>query len=79
MNKEEISSTFAQALRGAMAEQHMSQTKLSKLSGVSQGNLSKYLSGKRETSLTTAVRLANALNVSLDILSNNAGNADDND
>lgn len=59
---------FKDTLRRLMDEQGMKATTLSKLSGISEGLISEYLSGKKEPLGKTSIAIAKALGVSLDVL-----------
>lgn len=65
---EEVIKTFAQQLNEAMQEQHMTQYRLSQLTGIPQATLSRYLSGKREIGIYYLVLICRTLNVSADYL-----------
>lgn len=55
-------------LRGARFREGLSQKELSKLSGITQENISKMENGNRKIGEKVAKRLANALNINYDLL-----------
>lgn len=61
-------STFAAKLRGKRAERDMTQTDLSRISGVSLFSIINYEGAKNTPTLGKAVAIADALGVTLDDL-----------
>lgn len=61
-------STFAAKLRGKRAERDLTQTDLSRISGVSLFSIINYEGAKNAPTLGNAVALADALGVTLDDL-----------
>ena len=59
---------FAMRLNELLVEKEKDQDKFAKCLGISTGTLSYYRKGIREPSLTTLVKMANELNVSVDYL-----------
>lgn len=60
--------TFAERLKHAMDERHMSQSDLSAKSGISKAAISQYLSGKNQPKKDKIDRLADVLGASPDFL-----------
>ena len=61
---------FGRRLKARMEEFEMTQTELSKLTGIAQPDISVYISGKIVPSAITVVKLARALNMTTDELIN---------
>lgn len=59
---------FADNLRRIMSDRGMTQAELGKAVGISQGNVSMYVTGRREPRATCVMRIATALGVSADDL-----------
>lgn len=59
---------FAGNLRRIMSDRGMTQAELGKTVGISQGNVSMYVTGRREPRATYVMRIATALGVSADDL-----------
>lgn len=59
---------FVQRVKQAMSEQNISQAELVKLTGISKGSISQYLSGRNVPRQKKIIAIANALNVSLEWL-----------
>ncbi|MEG1934335.1 MAG: helix-turn-helix transcriptional regulator, partial [Kiritimatiellia bacterium] len=64
--------SFAANLKRAMEERQMSQAQLSGLTGIGKPSISQYLSGKNVPKMATVERLADALEVTVDFLTNDA-------
>ena len=61
-------------IKSAMLEAGMSQRELAKKAGITEGAVSRYMSGSRTPDASTMVKLADALNVTTDyILGRSAG------
>lgn len=60
--------SFSANLKAAMAERRVTQTRLAELAGISKSSVSQYLSGKHEPVPAVALRLAEALDTSMDYL-----------
>jgi transcriptional regulator with XRE-family HTH domain len=65
MNKMNV---FSQRLKTAMEQERMSQTALSKVTGLCKSSISQYVSGKSSPSAANLKVIASALNVSADYL-----------
>ena len=52
-------------IRQAIKDQKMTGYRLAKLSGVSQGNVARFIAGKRGINLSTASKFADALDLEL--------------
>lgn len=61
-------SDFAANLRRIMRDRGMTQAELGRMVGISQGNVSMYVTGKREPRATYILRIATALGVTTDEL-----------
>lgn len=61
-------SDFATNLRRIMRDRGMTQAELGRMVGISQGNVSMYVTGKREPRATYILRIATALGVTTDEL-----------
>lgn len=59
---------FSQRLKTAMEQERMSQTALSKVTGLGKSSISQYVSGKNIPSSANLKLIASALNVSADYL-----------
>lgn len=59
---------FSQRLKTAMEQERMSQTALSKVTGLCKSSISQYVSGKSSPSAANLKVIASALNVSADYL-----------
>lgn len=66
MTDEEYKAEFAHRVRYAMLKEGINQLELANLSGVPQGVLSGYLSGKNMPSLSNIAKIATALHCSAD-------------
>lgn len=58
--------TFVVAIRGKREELKLSQTRLARNAGISQSVISKLEAGLQEPSMVVAIKLLNALDLSLD-------------
>lgn len=67
---------FGELVQREMAKRDMSQAELCRRSGLKSGHLSPYLNGKKERDpqLSTAAKIADALDVSLDYLAGRTDN-----
>lgn len=63
---------FSELVRLEMAQRKWTQTELAKQSGVPQTTISAIYRGTSEPTLSTAVKIAKTLEISLDELANNA-------
>lgn len=63
---------FSQRLKTAMEQERMSQTALSKITGLCKSSISQYVSGKSSPSAANLKVIASALNVSADYLKGGA-------
>lgn len=61
-------SDFAANLRRIMGDRGMTQAELGRMVGISQGNVSMYVTGRREPRATYILRIATALGVTTDEL-----------
>ena len=61
----DMSKDIEQKLREAIVKSKMSRYKISQLSGVSEGQLSLFVNGKRTLTLPVAAKLAKALGLEL--------------
>lgn len=61
-------SDFADNLRRIMGDRGMTQAELGRMVGISQGNVSMYVTGRREPRATCIMRIATALGVTTDEL-----------
>lgn len=61
-------SDFADNLRRIMRDRGMTQAELGRMVGISQGNVSMYVTGRREPRATYILRIATALGVTTDEL-----------
>lgn len=61
-------SDFAANLRRIMRDRGMTQAELGRMVGISQGNVSMYVTGRREPRATYLLRIATALGVTTDEL-----------
>lgn len=61
-------SDFAANLRRIMRDRGMTQVELGRMVGISQGNVSMYVTGSREPRATCIMRIATALGVTTDEL-----------
>ena len=61
-------SDFADNLRRIMRDRGMTQAELGRMVGISQGNVSMYVTGRREPRATYLLRIATALGVTTDEL-----------
>ena len=61
-------SDFAANLRRIMENRGMTQSELGRAVGISQGNVSMYVTGRREPRATFVLRIATALGVTTDEL-----------
>lgn len=61
-------SDFATNLRRIMRDRGMTQAELGRMVGISQGNVSMYVTGRREPRATYLLRIATALGVTTDEL-----------
>lgn len=61
-------SDFAANLRRIMGDRGMTQAELGRMVGISQGNVSMYVTGRREPRATYLLRIATALGVTTDEL-----------
>ena len=61
-------SDFAANLRRIMRDRGMTQAELGRMVGISQGNVSMYVTGRREPRATYILRIATALGVTTDEL-----------
>lgn len=61
-------SDFAANLRRIMGDRGMTQAELGRMVGISQGNVSMYVTGRREPRATYILRIATALGVTTDDL-----------
>ena len=62
--------SFASKLKSAMDEQRVTQTELSKLTGIGKSSISQYLSGKNIPQAAVIEKLAAALDTTIDDLKN---------
>ena len=63
----DIKKQFGEHIRSTRLEKQLTQTELSKLSGVSQNAISAIESGLKEPALSTALKLCGALNIDINI------------
>lgn len=68
MSREQTTKKFTENLAEIMERQNMTQTELSRRTGIAQGSLSKYLMGHREPTITPVTQIAKALGVTVDAL-----------
>lgn len=64
---------FGRRLNEVLSLQHMSQKDLAKAIGTTETSVSRYISGERIPKITTAAKIADILNVSLDWLCETKG------
>ena len=67
-NDPEVADVFVQRLRQALKERGMSQSELARRIGVRTPTINQYLRKRKFPMMTTAVKIADALDVSLDWL-----------
>jgi transcriptional regulator with XRE-family HTH domain len=65
---QEIATTVARRARIALTMNHMTSADLMRATTLGSGTISALLNAKRDTGISTLVRLANALGVSIDWL-----------
>lgn len=59
---------FSEVLKSTLEERGMKQSDLCKISGIPRSLMSEYINGKKSPTITNAIAIASALNVTLDYL-----------
>lgn len=59
---------FSEVLKSTLKERGMKQADLCKISGIPRSLMSEYINGKKSPTITNAIAIASALNVTLDYL-----------